>query len=86
MALKEEIFNVEIDTNITQPTDDNIAMSEKSYPQRRRSASVRFTIRLLIRTRSDDEPTLREALKWDNAEKWNDAMDVELRTLQEMYC
>lgn len=60
--------------------------AEPPYPQRERKAPVRLTISSLRKIRHDDKPMTCEALKREEAIKLREAIQKEIKTLDDMMC
>lgn len=56
------------------------------YPRRDRNPPARFTINALPRSRSVDEPGVREAVDANKAEGWHLAMSLDTEALKQLNC
>lgn len=78
--------NEESEDQSRQIREKETTASSRRYPERERRKPVRFMINALNRVRDPDEPTVKEALNSDVREKWNQAIETEVKTLNGMKC
>lgn len=75
-----------------QETEEEISIQEESqeesrrYPTRERNQPDRFIAGSARRTRTEDEPTAREALASEDADQWKTSMDSEVQALKKLDC
>lgn len=95
VLLDEEIENSPVDDpnprvehHGDDETEEQIPIQEESqrYPARERNEPDRFVAGSVRRTRTEDEPTAREALASEDAERWETSMDKEVAALRELEC